>query len=161
VKRTLPFVTLLVLGACAEQPTQVELARPQAAVTESTNTNRPFEAEFINPCNGDAITFSGSIHERYSVQFANDGGMRISVHSNPQGISGTGASGITYNATGATNSSLKINPGAAQTDTFINNFNVVANGNAPTFKVREHMHVTVNANGEVTSEVVKFDVSCK
>ena len=162
MKRKFAFVAIFAIAACSEQPTQADLSfEPQLAVLASSNTKRPFVAEVINPCNGEAVTLTGEIHEKFMVQADNGGGLRISVHANPQSVNGVSASGVQYTANGASNSTQQIKPGAAETETYINIFNLVGQGSDNNFQVREHVHITINANGEPATVVSKIDTSCK
>ena len=77
-------------------------------------------------------------------------------HANPQGGSITGLdTGIEYRATGVTTETVKDNGSF----TFINRFHFVGKGTQ--FFVKETVHVTVNANGDVTAEVVNSETTCK
>jgi hypothetical protein len=45
--------------------------------------------------------------------------------------------------------------------TLVNNFRIIGAGDANNFMVHTTVHVTVNANGEVTASVTNTDVTCQ
>jgi hypothetical protein len=46
-------------------------------------------------------------------------------------------------------------------ETFINRFDMIGQGQAPNFSVHETFHVTVNADGSVTSFHDNFSITCQ
>ena len=45
--------------------------------------------------------------------------------------------------------------------TFINNFRIIGQGPGNNFLVHENFHLTINANGDVTTVHDNFSVDCK
>ena len=75
--------------------------------------------------------------------------------AHPQGGELTGQdTGITYRPTGVTKESSGDNG-----FTFVNRFHLVGKGTQ--FFVKETIHVTVNANGDVTAEFFNSELICK
>ena len=62
------------------------------------------------------------------------------------------------NANGVTQEHTAIGP--ALNDTFINNFRIVGQGPDNNLEVHENIHITINANGEVTSTVDNESIEC-
>jgi hypothetical protein len=60
---------------------------------------------------------------------------------------------------GVTSHEFNINVG--QQETFINNFRIIGQGPGNNFLVHENSHVTINANGVITSFHDNFTVECK
>jgi hypothetical protein len=81
--------------------------------------------------------------------------------TNPQGITGVGlTSGATYHATGETQGTTTIKAKGGISDTFVNNFKIIGEGSAPNFLQTDVIHLTVNANGDVTATVEKSMIRC-
>ena len=84
---TVAIGLLLVFGASAG------LAAP--AVSERTDITGTFE---FNECTGEGVELSGSVHIVTHVTANADGSFRVKVHTNTQGVTGTGLlSGDRYN----------------------------------------------------------------
>jgi hypothetical protein len=132
------------------------------ATTVTTNETLPFTGSATNPCNGDAITFSGQIHITNHVTTSSSGGNHIRMHVNYQGVSGTGTpSGANYNVVTSQNETRNDNVGPQTETTITQVINLIAQGAVPNSKLHVVLHVTVNANGVTTSEVEEITVACK
>jgi hypothetical protein len=69
--------------------------------------------------------------------------------------------GRRYVANGLAQLSITIiTPAGGRTRTFITRFHIVGTSGAPTFYVKETIHVTVTPAGEVTAEFFKSSVEC-
>ncbi|MGB7069598.1 MAG: hypothetical protein WBD22_08900 [Pyrinomonadaceae bacterium] len=129
------------------------------------NESIPFDLSVFVPCAdggvGEIVELSGPLHIVISFTINNN---RVSIreHAQPQGISGVGQStGDSYRAVGVTKDSanLPFTNGAA-TATFVNNFRIIGQGPGNNFMVHENSHITINANGDVSSTHTNFRVSC-
>jgi hypothetical protein len=88
------------------------------------------------------------------------GGFLLAFHANPQGVTGVGlTSGALYRGTGVTRETITVN--GASTDTFVNSFKLIGPGTTPNLLVTQIFHVTVDANGNVTSLVDSTTVKCQ
>ena len=143
------------------------LMMPALAKADTVTTNVKYHVEWTKwvPCAmdgaGEDVTLSGEMHKVYHVT-VNDGrgSVHIINHCQPQGISGIGlTSGDKYQATGATLSSFNGWVGIPETD--VNNYRIIGQGPGNNFLVHETVHITVNANGEVTSDVENVRIGCK
>jgi hypothetical protein len=83
------------------------------------------------------------------------GAFHLSVEANAQGVSAIAPSGAAYQALGGFRVETNLTPGAT-TQTEVAVLNVVGQGSAPNFTVRGVVHLTVNANGNVTALVNHF-----
>jgi len=109
---------------------------------------------------GEEVLLSGNLHDVYHVTLTPNGGFRISYSDNPQGISGTGrTTGAKYQATGITRDNFGGQIGFEET--FVNNFRIIGQGPGNNFLVHENFHITVHADGTVTSFHDNFSVECK
>jgi hypothetical protein len=138
----------------------VGLAIPVAAARATTTVekNIPFEAT-IEGC-GETITLSGHLLGVFIEQPLGGGGLLLSFHFQPQGVSGTNSSGIPYHATGLTRETTVFVPSGGFTDTFINRFHIVGTRGAPTYYVKETAHITVTPSGDVSVSFVNFSLEC-
>jgi len=87
----------------------------------------------------------------------------LKIIDNPQGITGIGqVTGDKYHGTGETeqviNASLR---NGHFSGAYVNNFKLIGPGKGNNSLIHENYHVTVNANGTVTTEHDNFSVVCK
>jgi hypothetical protein len=110
---------------------------------------------------GEAIHLSGTLLAQSTLTETSSGNVEIGFHFNPQGITGVGlTSGATYHATGETLETTTITATGGISDTFVNNFKIIGEGSAQNFLETDVMHLTVNANGDVTVIVDKSMIRC-
>lgn len=145
-RRALLLAALLVVGALSS-------ARAYAqATTVSTNETIPFTSTIVNPCNSDAVTFSGNLHITNHVTTDSSGGTHVKTHINYQGASGTGApSGATYRVMTTSNTTDNDSDTPQNEVTVVQVINLIGQGNVPNFRLFMTFHVTINANGQTTS----------
>ena len=135
------------------------------AIAITTNDFVPFaQAAFVPCANGGAgeiVLIEGTLHIQNHITI-NDNRVSLKVHFQPQGGTGVGlTTGDTYQATGVTQEqdSLPLTDGAAEF-TFINNFRIIGQGPGNNLQVHQTVHVTVDANGVVTTVVDNTSVDC-
>jgi hypothetical protein len=111
---------------------------------------------------GELVDLEGPLHELISITI-NGNHVSGDSHNQPQGISGVGEStGDTYHATGVTQDHFSGSFTNGQfNETFVNNFRVIGQGPGNNFTVHENLHITVNANGDVTVFHDNFSADCK
>jgi len=131
-------------------------ATAQAATTIEKNI--PFEAT-IDEC-GETITLSGTLIGIFTEQALPGGGFLVTFHFQPQGVTGTSSSGVVYHATGLTRETTVQVPSGGLTDTFINRFHIVGTGGAPTYYVKDTVHLTVSPTGEIWASVDNASEEC-
>ena len=134
------------------------LAATPAEAATTIERNIPIE-DTIDDC-GETITLSGTLLGIFTEQPLPNGGFLVTFHFQPQGVTGTSSSGVTYHATGLTRETTVTVPSGGFTDTFVNRFHIVGTGGAPTFYVKETLHLTVSATGEITASVDNFSEEC-
>ena len=141
------------------------LAAPAAnagATTETSQQKIPVTLFAFLDCTGELVEVSGNLHV-VTHETINGKRATFTSHFQPMGLQGYGTvSGSMYNATGVTRqvNSLSLTD-VQQTFTFVNRYHFVGTGGAASFFVKQTSHITVNANGEVTSQVDNFDSSCE
>ena len=136
----------------------------QAAVDVNTSFDVLLSA-FVPCANGGAgevVDLEGPLHELDSFTI-NNNHVSGDSHFQPQGISGTGEStGDKYNAVGVTQDHFSGSFVNGQfNETFVNNFRIIGQGPGNNFSIHENFHVTINANGELTTFHDNFIVDCK
>jgi hypothetical protein len=127
-----------------------------------TNVVVPITIVVDIPCAPDIVILSGELHTLVTQVVDSNGGIHIKSHSQPQGISGVGLlTGAKYQATGVTQEHFNDHPGLPLEDTFVNNFRIIGQGPGNNFLVHTTLHITVNANGVVTANVINARTDCK
>lgn len=132
------------------------------ATTTTTNENIPFTSTIANPCNGDQVTFSGTMHVTNHVTNDASGGFHLRMHVNYQDVSGTGTpSGNNYRVGTVSNETLNDPDGGQSEMTVIQTVKLITQGPALNYFMRLVFHVTINANGETTSSVLETTMECR
>jgi hypothetical protein len=109
---------------------------------------------------GETVVFTGQLHELITFNMNAAGGVSGLMHFQPQGLTGIGmTTGLKYQGTGATTTSLSGNVG--QQMTFVNNFRIIGQGPGNNLLVHENSHVTIDANGNVTASFDDLSIDCK
>lgn len=138
------------------------MSQAQGAVTY--NEKYAFDMMAWVPCANDGagenVTLSGEMHELWTVTLDGNGGFHLKMHFNPQGVTGTGdVTGAKYNATGVTQDQLNGRIGFEYT--YVNNFRIIGQGKGNNLTIHENIHITVLADGTVTSYHDDFKIDCK
>jgi len=135
---------------------------PNARAAVVVNVKAPLTFVAVIPCSGDAVLLTGDLHTLITAETDKNGGLHFKDHFQPQGISGIGVpSGAKYQATGVTQDHENIHSGLASEFTFIDNYRIIGQGPGNNFLFHTTVHVTVNANGDVTATVLNTSVDCK
>ena len=136
-------------------------ARSQATTT-TTNETIPFTSTLPNPCNSDLVAFQGNIHVVNTVTTDASGGFHLKTHVNYQNVTGTGTpSGYNYRVGTTTNETLNDNDAGQLETTVIQTVKLNSQGPALNYFVRFVFHITVNAQGQVTSTVTESRIECR
>jgi hypothetical protein len=97
------------------------------------------------------------------VTFTTDGhgGTHLDSHSNNK-LTGTGlSSGASYQGSAQLKLQINSSSGLASTSNTVFDITMASQGGAPGFVLRSMLHVTVDANGNVTASVDNFTVICQ
>ena len=136
----------------------------QAEVT--VNEKVPINIVTFVPCaNGGAgedVTLDGTLHVVMSMTI-NGNNFSGKIHFQPQGVKGVGAiTGDVYKATGVTQEQVSGSFVNGQFEsTSVNNFRIIGPGKGNNLLVHQVFHVTFNANGDMTANVVSTSIECK
>ena len=160
------LIAALVGLAASVLSTPPVLAR---ATTSTENVKLPINELVFVPCAaggaGEFVLLSGDLHMLFHVTLDGAGGVHLKEHANPQRVSGTGlTTGDRYRGAGATQFQLNgrfSGPAQRFETTTVNNVRIIGQGPNNNLLLHQNLHVTVNANGEVTAFVDNFRVECK
>ncbi len=132
----------------------------------ASSTSIPISIVVFVPCAnggaGELVTLSGNLHVVFNFEI-NGNNVSGKEHYQPQDLTGVGSvTGDKYQATGVTQGDFKasLQNGQFQTD-FVNNFRIIGQGPGNNFVVHENDHITVNADGTVTSVHSNTTADCK
>lgn len=135
-------------------------AFPLSAQSVSSRDMVQSISNFIPCANGGAGEMVSGDLLTHAIIHTNKDGIVTKMQFHPQGGVLIGqTTGTRFQANGLTNFIMD-NPAGTFTDTFVNRYHLVGMGGVQ-FKVFETIHVTVNANGDVTADVNNFTFECK
>jgi hypothetical protein len=133
----------------------------------TTNGEIPISREVFIPCAngglGELVFLSGYVHIQNRVTIGSHT-LHFGFLSNPQGVVGQGqTTGDRYRGTGDTEYEMNLTPVPSfpYDFTFTSNFRIVGQGPGNNFLHHETYHVTINANGEVTTEMDRIMDECR
>lgn len=136
------------------------------AVAITTNQFVPFAQAVLVPCAnggaGEIVLIEGTLHLQEHVTI-NNNRVNLKIHAQPQGATGVGQiTGDVYHGTGVTQEqdSFSLTNGAFEF-TFINNFRIIGPGPGNNAQTHQTVHVTINANGDITSTVDNLSIECE
>ena len=129
------------------------LSATVSAGAQMVNTTAPYSGTTVNPCNGETVSFSGTIHYHEKTQVGSDGRIHF-VANDTFNVNGTGqATGSGYNIMGTMKSNSKFPSFPIK---FRQRSRFVSTGSAPSFYTTFVFHV--NGNGVQTQ--VSTESSC-
>lgn len=125
-------------------------------VWAATSTTIPLNAIRSNDCTGEQVELSGTIHLVSQTQ--RDGS--IVGHFNYQQVSGVGlTSGTEYR--GSTVDNFRLSEPFPSDITSVSSFHLIGQGTEDNLLVNDLLHITVDANGNVTASVDDVDIQCR
>jgi hypothetical protein len=135
----------------------VAIATANAAQGEITFRDRIEEpATLFNPCVPEDIPGVIRVHEVEHTTRTDSGNLQRVFHTNLI-FHGVGAvTRAKYSINHTLNQHIKSSGNGSGNENFTLHFNVVAQGSVPDIPFRVVIHVTVNANGDVTSTTFKI-----
>ena len=129
--------------------------RAPAQADGAQNTIVPVHFTVFNPCAGEAVDLSGAAYLMAQVTTDTNGGTHVVTHFNYQGLSGTGlTSGKKYRLSDADQSVFNTLGPPPLEFTVVSTFELIGQGPGNNFLIHFTGHVTVNAKGEVTADVI-------
>ena len=133
------WIALLVLTTLSAAPALAEV---------TTNVRLPIAGTVINPCNGENVDYEGTVHVVLRTTVDGSGGIHLGGNANYH-VTGVGqTTGAAY--VGNQNEKITLNLVGASTETQAITFRLISKGGADNFYITLRLHITVNANGDVT-----------
>jgi hypothetical protein len=134
------------------------------ATTDTFHDQVPFTSEMINPCTGGVVLFEGTTHFVFHRTADAGGGFHFKGHNNIQvkGVSDSGAKYVLLDVGNVEN--FDVFSESADNFTLMGTSQVIRQGSETAeddFQAKLLFHVTINANGEITSEVEQIESECK
>ena len=138
------------------------------AISTTSNLQLPVSLTVPVPCAnggaGELVDISGTLHVLLSFTLSDSGRVTMKEHFQPQDVSGIGqTTGDTYRANGVTQQTTTLDgvDGAPFEFTFVNNFRIIGRGPGNNLLLHQTIHVTINANGELTEFQNSISTECK
>jgi hypothetical protein len=129
-----------------------------------TQTQIPVDTTIFLPCaagSGELVAVTGNVHAVFSVTNDRNGGVHIHTQFNNAGIRGIGLlTGDKYQVAGGNRFESNATGGMSEF-TFTNSFIMTGPGRGNNLYIHELMHVTINANGEITAHVEMIEGHCR
>ncbi len=115
-----------------------------------------------NPCNNEIVTFTGGVFQVVEHVFVdNADGFHFIAEGNARGATATGDDGGIYRATGGFWVEGVVRPGDLDVFTDVEVFNLIGRGSTPNFIAHITVHITVNANGDLTTDIFLENTECR
>lgn len=145
----------LALSAVATFPTFAK------ATTASEIFTEPYNAT-ITACNGEEVQLSGELLFIFHTNRDAQDALHTAITLVPNRVTGVGSeTGTTYRAVGGDRENYYNLDGIAPiTYTNTDMYNLVSQDGSDNLQIKYTFHVTVNANGEISTEVDHFSEMC-
>jgi hypothetical protein len=134
---------------------------PPSRTANAVAVNEKYEelTRIFNYCNGDWLTLDVTWHYLFGVTLDGAGGFHLKEHYDLHGQGSDAVTGLNYVMTDVANSEL--NGSVGFENTYTESYNLIAQGKAPNATLLIDFHITVNANGDVTSLHDNFRLKCQ
>lgn len=144
---------LVALVSCQQgsQPTSSTAGQNPVGSLKMNQDDVPFSTTLINTCCNDTVTISGNEHIVNNDDFTK-------IHINLSGLSGTGTSGNTYHG-GLVLEEISRDTNGSDGFNAVEHFVMTAPGGCK-FKLTMHIHMTVDANGNLRVDRNDFTIDC-
>ena len=175
------LLSTLALAACADAPTAPAAAvAPRAVVVAPTpnvgtgsrarqapgNLNIPTPVHPPNPRAGgrfgEIVVFEGNQHLVFFQTTLANGQLATKLQWNGEGVTGIGQyTGFAYRVTGVTQEHYVTGAPLPYSETMINNYHIIGQGQATDMDLHETVRMTVDVDGNVNVSVSDYNFSCK
>jgi hypothetical protein len=126
---------------------------PAAAAGSGTTITREDVSGDTVVCGDQTLTVTSGVFQVVTREaLTPSGAFHVIVEGNAQGVTAVSATGATYQLPGGFWIEFNAAPGAT-TSTEVGVLNVVGQGDAPDFRIRDLVHVTIDPNGVITANV--------
>jgi hypothetical protein len=134
-----------------------------APVERSVRTRVPVDGIATNTCGGEDVAFSGHALIKNQVSIDAAGGVHLKQQLTGQGVQGQGLkTGALYQYPLNSNYIFngKLDTGGAFEGTFTSSAKLIGQGPSNNAVVRLVGHLTLNANGDITANIERFETLC-
>jgi len=132
---------------------------------QTTSEQFPIDYRVGNICSdnpNEVIQLDGTLHVNSTVVADPNGGLHVTSHANWQGVEGTNlTTGEKYHFISRGKSTFNTNGELPFTSTMTTHNNMVGDGTGVILVMQILFKVTVNANGEVTTQFAHQSAECK
>ena len=176
-------LAFLSVAACSDAPTSTASLAPRAAtadlLTDATanagsgslagmdhlSITIPSQFHAQNPCAGgrfgEIVVFTGDQHLNFFQSSMKNGQLNTKLQWNAENVTGIGQyTGFEYRATGVTQDHTISSASLPYEYTMINNYHIIGQGQATNMDLHETVHMTINANGDVSAWVSDYNFTC-
>jgi hypothetical protein len=138
-------------------------ARTRSQASSSTfNFTAPVPAVTVGTCEGTRlISLTGEVHFVVHFTTSASGNQHVHYSINYQDVTGVDQFGNNYNVNSNSNDTSSFNAEAQTSESVVQYFRLIGQGQVPNQQVRNVMHITVNNNGEPTAVFDHFYTDCK
>lgn len=141
----------------APSPGRAPLAA--AAFTFTETRSYPVSDVLLNECTGEPLAFSGAFHTTFHVT-ENASTLHVHGQGNASAIKAVGQwTGASY--VGTQTDHFTVNAARGSTVTETGSFQAIGRGSVPNLTIKYLFHLTVNADGTLTSSMDTFSVTCR
>ena len=135
---------------------------PPAYAAVQINEIQPLnDFEVFIPCAGETVTLNGSLHVLLTFTI-NDARLVGTDHFQPVRLVGEDTAGRSYHGVGITSDEFSASLLNGEFGfTFRNNFFIIGTSGAPSYKVHEVFHATVDARGRLVRLVSHLWITCR
>jgi hypothetical protein len=134
-------------------------AAAQATQGGSTHTDAPFTMTVLNSCTNEMVDVTGIVTTTALSKFDASGGLHISFAMVSKGTGVGQVTGTQYPY--SENDLASVNAGSATTFTFRVKARLRGPGRIDDWELTFMNHITMNADGSITSEIEKDATSCR
>lgn len=150
----------ILLSACADVTAPAPRLQPVKPANAVNSTTVPSVLETVNPCNGDAVTLTGTLTTT-TRDDASASGNQHSSSSIVGSYSGVGVpSGVDYTARTENTETFHSNNPYPMVDEVSSVYRIISATSADNYTVRVRQRVTINANGVPTVDTYTIKSSC-
>jgi hypothetical protein len=137
------------------------LASPALAAVDINEIQPLNDFEVFIPCADQTVTLNGSLHVLITSTI-NDNRLVGTDHFQPVRLTGVDSAGRTYRGVGITSDHFSASLQNGQfAFTFRNNFFIIGESAAPSYKVHEVFHSTIDARGRLVRLTDHLWITCR
>jgi hypothetical protein len=133
------------------------------AQATSSATKEKFQTSLIfSSCNGENVALEVTTTIVMHISVSNSGrvNFKIAITEHATGVGQTTGARYVGNSTQEVNEHFDGSDGAPYNFTFPNHLNLNGQGRVENLRVKEFFHITVNANGDITSFKEEMSAEC-